>query len=188
GQVEDLLKAFPEAKWHQYEPLGRDPAHRGAALAFGDEPVNTYYQFYDLEKTDTTADVVLSLDADFLSCGPGNLRYVAEFMAGRRVRTDAGGAKEARVNRLYAVETNMSGTGATADHRLALRMQEIPGLARAIAAGLGVAGGRVAGADAAGHDKWVAAVVKDLERNRGRCAVLAGDRQPAEVHLLAHAM
>ena len=78
-QLHDLLKAFPEAKWHQYEPLNRDMAFRGAQLAFG-RPVNTYYDF-------TKADVVLSLDADFLTCGPGNLRYVADFMSRRRVRT-----------------------------------------------------------------------------------------------------
>jgi molybdopterin-containing oxidoreductase family iron-sulfur binding subunit len=188
GQVEDLLKAFPEAKWHQYEPLARDAAHRGAALAFGDEPVGTHYRFYDLEKKEATADVVLSLNADFLACGPGNLRYVAEFMAGRRVRTDAGGARDAQMNRLYVAETALTSTGAKADHRLALRMQEIPGLARAVAARLGVTGGRVAGAEVGGHERWVAAVARDLEGNRGRCAVLAGDRQPAEVHLLAHAM
>jgi molybdopterin-containing oxidoreductase family iron-sulfur binding subunit len=184
-QVEGLLSEFPEAKWHQYEPLGRDAAHRGSVLAFG-EPVNTYYGFYDLQKKETTADVVLSLDADFLTCGPGNLRYVAEFTAGRRVRTTADGAGQARMNRLYVVETALTGTGAKADHRLALRMQEIPGFTRAVAARLKLPG--VTGGEAAGHEKWVGAVAGDLENHRGRCVVLAGERQPAEVHLLAHAM
>ena len=31
-------------------------------------------------------------------------------------------------------------------------------------------------------------MAKDLEANRGRCLVLAGDRQPPVVHLLAHAL
>ena len=48
-------------------------------LAFG-EPVSAVYDF-------RKADVVLSLDADFLQCGPGNLAYTADFMARRRVRT-----------------------------------------------------------------------------------------------------
>ncbi len=47
--TEDFLKRFPEAKWHQYEPLARDSALRAASAAFG-EPVNTYYRFYDREK------------------------------------------------------------------------------------------------------------------------------------------
>jgi molybdopterin-containing oxidoreductase family iron-sulfur binding subunit len=175
-QLERLLKAFPEAKWHQYEPLAADAAHRAAQLAFG-ESVNTYYDF-------RKADVVLCFDADFLHCGPASLRYTADFMARRRVRTSAADAKQAEMNRLYVVETAVSNTGAKADHRLALRAQEIEAFARAVATKLGVP----AGGDALGHDRWVAAVTGDLERRRGRCVVLAGDRQPTAVHLLAHAL
>jgi molybdopterin-containing oxidoreductase family iron-sulfur binding subunit len=185
-QFETLLKDLPEAKWHVYEPIHRDMAWRGAQMAFG-EAVNVVYDF-------RKADVVLSLDADFLQCGPGNLRYAADFMARRRVRTTPQDAAAARMNRLYVVETAVSCTGAKADHRLAMRAGEIEGLARAVAAKLGVvAGGHVAdtvpnGQPAAPLEKWVAAVAKDLDANRGRCLVLAGDRQPPVVHLLAHAL
>src|SRR5262249_50176878 len=132
-QLRDLLEVYPEAKWHQYEPIGRDRAFQGAQLGFG-QPVNTYYDF-------TKADVVLSLDADFLSCGPGNLRYVADFMSRRRVRTKEQDAKDATMNRLYMVETTVTNTGAKADHRLALRAQEIEGFTRAVAAKVGVLSG-----------------------------------------------
>jgi molybdopterin-containing oxidoreductase family iron-sulfur binding subunit len=177
-QLHELLKAYPEAKWHQYEPIHRDMAFRGAQMAFG-RPVNTYYDF-------TRADVVLSLDADFLTCGPGNLRYVADFMARRRVRTGKEDAAKAMMNRLYMVETTVTNTGAKADHRLALRAQEIEGFARALAAKLGVPGN--AGAIPPAQEKWIIAVAKDLQQHRGRCAVLAGDRQPPVVHLLAHVL
>ena len=43
----------------------------GAKLAFG-EHVDTHYDF-------RKADVVLSLDADFLLAGPGTLRYARDF-------------------------------------------------------------------------------------------------------------
>ena len=175
-QIETFLKDLPEAKWHVYEPIHRDMAWRGAQMAFG-EAVDPVYDF-------RKADVVLSLDADFLQCGPGNLRYAADFMARRRVRTMPQDAASARMNRLYVVETAVSCTGAKADHRLAMRAGEIEGLARTIATRLGVAAG---GQPAAPLEKWVAAVAKDLEANRGRCLVLAGDRQPPVVHLLAHA-
>jgi MoCo/4Fe-4S cofactor protein with predicted Tat translocation signal len=179
-QLHELLEAFPEAKWHQYEPLHRDMAFRGAQLAFG-RAVNTYYDF-------TKADVVLSLDADFLTCGPGNLRYVADFMSRRRVRTSERDARSATMNRLYVVETTVSSTGAKADHRLALRAQDIEGFARAVAAKMGLPAGAGQSPIAAAHEKWIAAVAKDLQQHRGRCAVLAGDRQPPVVHLLAHAL
>jgi molybdopterin-containing oxidoreductase family iron-sulfur binding subunit len=175
-QLEDFLKAFPQAKWHQYEPLARDNAHRGALAAFG-EPVNTYYDF-------SKANVVLSLDADFLGCGPGSLRYVADFMARRRVRTSAAEAGKAEMNRLYVVETGVTCTGAKADHRLAVPAREIEGFARAVAAHLRM------GPEAApaGHEKWLGAVADDLDHNRGRCVVLAGDRQPPSVHVVAHVL
>ena len=63
-QKKDFLAKFPEAKWHVYEPVNRDNVLEGAKLAFG-QPVETRYDF-------SKADVILSLDADFLSAGfPG---------------------------------------------------------------------------------------------------------------------
>jgi MoCo/4Fe-4S cofactor protein with predicted Tat translocation signal len=175
-QLDELLNAFPEAKWHQYEPVNRDTAYRGARLAFGD-PVNTVYQF-------DRADVVLSLDADFLTCGPGNLRYVADFMKRRRVRTTGDNSREATMNRLYVVETAVSSTGAKADHRLALRPSEIAGFATALAARLRVSDRP----SASPYDRWIDAVADDLQSHRGRCVILAGDRQPPVVHALSHAL
>jgi molybdopterin-containing oxidoreductase family iron-sulfur binding subunit len=146
-------------------------------MAFG-EPVNPVY---DLRQ----ADVVLSLDADFLQCSPGSLCYAADFMERRRVRTTEKDASKAQMNRLYVAETAVSCTGAKADHRLPLRPKEIEELVRAIATKLGIAaGGQIAGP----LEKWVAAVAKDLHAHRGRCLVLAGDRQPPLVHLLVHAI
>ena len=66
-QLRGLLAEFPSAKWIQYEPAGHDMVRAGSQLAFG-EYANTVYRFEE-------ADVVLSLDADFLSSGPGHLRY-----------------------------------------------------------------------------------------------------------------
>ncbi len=179
-QLQELLKEFPEAKWHQYEPLTRDNAHCGTLMALG-QPVSTRYDF-------RKADVVLSLDANFLSCQPGSIPYAADFMASRRIRVSEAEAKagKARMNRLYVVEPSVSLTGAKADHRLPLRASQIEGFARALAGRLGV---KEAGkGDAAGHEKWIAAVARDLERHRGRCLILAGERQPPVVHLLAHVL
>jgi molybdopterin-containing oxidoreductase family iron-sulfur binding subunit len=190
-QLREFLRKNPKAQWHRYEPVGpdgalagtrrepvwREAARYGAKLAFG-EYVDTHYDF-------TKANVVLSLDADFLSCGPGHLRYVADFMSRRRGGT-AGDAAMPAMNRLYVAETAVTGTGAKADHRLALRAQDIEGLARAVAAQVGLE--VEAGPGAPDHDRWVSAVAKDLGRHPGRCVVLAGERQPAAVHLLANAL
>ena len=125
----------------------------------------------------------MALDADFLSCGPGSLRYVADFMARRRAEPTQ---QADEMNRLYVAEPNVSTTGAKADHRLAMRARDIETLAKAITAGLGVGG--VDTAELPGKQKWIDVVCRDLQAHRGRSIVIAGDRQPAAVHLLAHAI
>ena len=119
--------AFPQAKWHTYEPASRDGARLGAQMAFG-QPVNTVYQF-------DKADVVLSLDADFLTSGPGSVRYARDFISRRRL---TGGSKE--MNRLYVAESTLTATGAKADHRLPIRASEVEAFALAVASAVGVTG------------------------------------------------
>ncbi len=58
-------------------PYAADNAVAGARLAFGDD-VNTVYRF-------DQADVVVSLDADFLSIGGAHVRYARDFIAKRRL-------------------------------------------------------------------------------------------------------
>jgi MoCo/4Fe-4S cofactor protein with predicted Tat translocation signal len=172
SQLEGLLATYPQAKWHQYEPAARDSAREGARLVFG-RIVNTYY---NLEK----ASVIVSLDADFLTSGPGAVRYARDFAARRRPEAANGMA------RLYVVETMPSATGAMADHRLPLRPSEIPEFARSLAVRLGISGAQ--SGDAGRDADWIAAVARDLEKHRGACVVIPGDQQSAEVHALAHAM
>jgi molybdopterin-containing oxidoreductase family iron-sulfur binding subunit len=44
SQMKQVLTDFPEAKWHQYEPVNRDNARAGAMMAFGQD-VHTTYDF-----------------------------------------------------------------------------------------------------------------------------------------------
>jgi len=174
-QMRVLLEQFPLARWHQYEPWGGDRALEGARLAFG-EDVNTVYKF-------DRADVILSLDADFLCSGPGCLRYARDFADRRRVT-----GPDSTMNRLYVVESSVSGTGSIADHSWPLRPSAIESFARAIAAGLGL---KPAGAPSSLPGvlpEWIAALVRDLENHRGASIVIAGGGQPPIVHALAHAM
>ena len=72
-QVDKLMTALPGAKWHQWDPVfgtvqGGAPAERA---------------LYRFDK----ADVVVSLDADFLGGGAGSLRYSKDFASRRRIGT-----------------------------------------------------------------------------------------------------
>src|SRR5438093_1310202 len=124
-QIHALLARFPRAKWHQYEPAGRDNVRLGARIAFG-RWVETRYDF-------SRADVVVSLDSDVLVASPGSLRYARDFTDRRRVRRG-----QERMSRLYAVESVPTATGTLADHRLAIRASRVPLLAMALAAEAGV--------------------------------------------------
>jgi molybdopterin-containing oxidoreductase family iron-sulfur binding subunit len=46
----------------------------------------------------------------------------------------------AEMSRLYVAESSPTNTGSKADHRVGLKAREIPALAQAVAAGLGVSG------------------------------------------------
>jgi molybdopterin-containing oxidoreductase family iron-sulfur binding subunit len=174
AQIRQTLQAFPQAKWVQWEPLGRHNVREGSHLAFG--------QYVDAQYAVDKADVILSLDADFLLQGAAGLRHSRAFAARRRIEGD-----RAQSIRLYAVESTPTNTGTKADHRLPLRPLEIGEFARAVAFRLGVAGVS-AGAAPETASAWIDPLVKDLQAARGRSLVIAGDGQPPAVHVLAHAM
>jgi molybdopterin-containing oxidoreductase family iron-sulfur binding subunit len=178
AQIQNLLRRFPSATWHQWDPAGRTNANRGAQLAFG--------RFVDSHYRIDRADVIVALDADFLASGPGSLHYAREFA--RRRNPD----RPDRMNRLYAVEAMPTPTGSRADHRLPLRPSDIQAVAWRIAEGVGAAPAGVAAATAdhldPGTRKWADAVVKDLTSHRGASLVVTGEHQPAAVHAIAHAV
>jgi MoCo/4Fe-4S cofactor protein with predicted Tat translocation signal len=176
AQLAKLLADLPEAQWIEYEPARLDPDVKAAELVFG-QPLQVRYDF-------SKADFILALDADFLSCGGGQLKYVRDFTARRRVGDGA-----APMNRLYAVEASPGSTGMIADHRLTLQAAQVETFARLLAIQLGL------GADVpATHplseavDSWIEAVLKDLDGHRGRSLVVAGNGQPPAVHALAYAI
>jgi MoCo/4Fe-4S cofactor protein with predicted Tat translocation signal len=172
AQIDYVLKLFPQAKWHQWEPAVSDGPREGGKLAFG-RYVNTVYR---IER----ANLILSLDADFMTSGPGHVRYMKDFYKRRHLT-----GPNDEMNRLYVVEPTPSVTGSSADHRLPLRASEVELFARAVAAKLGLGGSATLSGDA---EKFAEAVAKDLQKNRGASLVVAGEQQPAEVHALAHAI
>jgi molybdopterin-containing oxidoreductase family iron-sulfur binding subunit len=174
AQINALLKKLPAAKWHQYEPCSRDNSREGAKLAFG-RPVNTVYRM-------DQADVILALDADFVSSGPGHVRYAREFSSRRVID-----GKNANLNRLYVVESMPSSTGAVADHRMAMPAGDVRVFAQFLAGQLGVLGPATEPGSSP-WDRWLPALVRDLQAHRGASLVIAGEEQPPAVHALAHAM
>jgi molybdopterin-containing oxidoreductase family iron-sulfur binding subunit len=167
-QWSEVQKAWPKAKLVQY-----DPALAGTFLEKG---LNVQY---DLSQ----ADVIVSLDADFISSAsyPGFHKLVRDYAA-RRKQPENG------MNRLYAVESTTTTTGMKAEHRLGLRASEIPAFTAALAqaVGVGVIPPNYSWTDE--QQKFLAALAKDLKANAGKCAVLPGLYQDPSVAALALAI
>jgi MoCo/4Fe-4S cofactor protein with predicted Tat translocation signal len=174
AQIQHFLTLFPEARWVQWEPVGRHNAREGSRLAFG--------EYVDAQYAVEKANVILSLEADFLCAGVAGLKHARAFASRRRIEGD-----RAQTNRLYAVESSPTNTGTKADHRLPLRPSEIEAVARAVAEQL-VSGVVAASPVPEAASRWIAPLVKDLQANRGASLVIAGDGQSPAVHALAHAM
>jgi len=168
-QIEQLLALNPLARWHQWDPV-YGTTQGGARDA---APLCRFDQ----------ADVVVSLDDDFLGFGPSAVRYTRDFASRRRVDTP-----EAELNRLYVVEPLPTITGAKADHRLALKARDVDAFARGLAEALGVSAGPAGELPEDARSRWIPAIADDLRAHQGRSLVTAGVRQPAAVHALARAM
>ena len=168
-QWKAVQAAYPKTKLVQY-----DPALAGTWLAKG---VNLQYSL-------DQADVIVSLDADFLSGAgfPGFHKLVRDY-AGRRKQPENG------MNRLYAVESSPTTTGLKAEHRLGLRASEIPAFTAALASALGVAGVQAPTyAWTPEQQKFLTALAKDLKANAGKSAVIPGLYQDESVVSLAIAI
>ena len=175
-QIQTFLKAYPQAKWYQWEAVNHDNVYEGTRLAFG-EWLNPIYRVRQ-------AKVILALDSDFLYLGPAAVRYAREFADGRRVREN-----QREMNRLYVAEPMPTVTGFSADHRLPIHSSRIGLLALAIAQAVGASVQvEAAGELTPDERKWAEAVARDLMAHRGESLVIVGEAQPPTVHAIAHAI
>lgn len=188
----EVSKRFPGVQFCLYDPLRAFNEYEATRSAFG-EGVRLTPRF-------ARADVILSLDSDFLHPDEGGIEASRDWADRRRVTKAEDG-----LNRLYVAENRFTITGAMADHRLRCPAGQIGALAVALAQRVGAARGGGAGGPLAnllgtipnaaelagrfgGQDQWLAGVAADLVAAAGKSLVVAGPRQPGTVHLLAHAI
>ena len=152
----------------QWDPINQDASRAASKAVFGSY-TDAMYKLDD-------ADVILSLDADFLGgiAHPGFLPMAASYA--ERHRYD----KDKPMNRMYVVESMPTVTGFKAEHRLALKPSEIATFAQALANG---GGGSFSNPEAA---KFMAALQADLKAAGGRCVVIPGEGAAPAVHVAAY--
>jgi molybdopterin-containing oxidoreductase family iron-sulfur binding subunit len=157
-QLQRLRQRFPKLSWCSYEPAA--PVRAQSVSGADVEPV------HDLSK----ADIIVSLDADFLFDGPANLVLTKSFSKRRR-------DPAADFSRLYVVESAPSITGAKADVRWQRKPSEVIAFAQELADEI------LRGAPAASPD--VRRLADELRQHRGSSVIIAGDYQPEIVHAAA---
>ncbi len=162
-------------KWHEYEPISWDNERAGMRLAFG-------RSVRPIAKLDQ-AETIVTIDADIFVEHPAAMRYSRDFARSRN--RDGGSLPPGTMNRLYAIESVFSNTGALADHRLPLRSEL--GLPFVMALDAAISGGAAPAAEflkEASVAPFIDALVEELKANAGKAVLIVGRRQPPVVHAL----
>lgn len=175
-RMREVVKGvMAKAGWFTHDPTGAG-VHAAAASEFFGQDVAPTFNF-------DKAEVIVSLDCDFLGSEEEVHNNIRRFADGRRLTE----AKDAKMSRLYAIEGLLTLTGANADHRLRLQSSAVLGAAKALAAAAGVSGISAEGVPAEAA-KWLAECANDLKEAGDKALVVAGVGQPAAVHALAYAI
>jgi molybdopterin-containing oxidoreductase family iron-sulfur binding subunit len=167
-----LAQKFPKSQWFTYDAIDSGIHQRAATQAFG-QPVKPVFHF-------DKAKVILSLDCDFLGGEDDSHNHIRKFAAGRKA--------EQGMSRLYAVESLFTLTGANADHRLRTSASKVAYVAEMISAWAAAIQYAVPRVFPDFESQWAFNCANDLRKFGKDALVVAGQRQPLEVHLLAHAM
>ncbi|MGN6059069.1 MAG: TAT-variant-translocated molybdopterin oxidoreductase [Sphingomicrobium sp.] len=155
-QIAELRTALPQARIHLFDPLS----------GYAGE------QTQQLRLTLENADVVVSLDDDFLGPGP------AQAIHGRAWGDRHGDVAHDQRMRLFVAETTPTQTGAKADRRLGIPPSRLGMLAQAIAGGGEV---RLTENELA----WAKQAASALAGARGRSLLTVGRYAPPDLQWLA---
>lgn len=188
--IDELKKALPTLCHAAWEPAASQPEIVASRALFGDVAA----PLYRFER----ANVVLSLQADFLGVDPRATVFIRDFAA-RRVLSKPSDA----ISRLWVAEGIMTLTGANADHRLEVPPSRIAPLAFALArslheshgvplpADVGVESLRPFALEAVARDlrtppALLKSLAQDLKQAGNAALVVAGPALPPEAHVACH--
>ncbi len=172
--LQGWLAQYPQAVLYFHEPLSLANTMQGVAEATGQPGCKPVYH---LDK----ARVVVTLDADLFGAEPNALYHSHGFSNGRTPE------KPESCNRLYVFESSYTITGQLADHRIAVACSDIGAVLSALMAelsklGLNIKGPMPGQAPGAVKPAWIEALARDLFKQQGQCLLVAGMKQPAQVH------
>lgn len=177
-----VTERWPQSKWCVYESINDDQSLAGRSLAYGKEAL-TCSPIFDFNQ----ADILVSVDYDFLANRDTPPCYIRQFADARRIAGKTGDDSRPMV-RLHHLGSTPTPTSAKADYSLAVLPSQIgPGL-HDVAARLGIPIDASLAPSSERTRRWVKRVVTDLQNAGKRSAVVVGRDQPPAIHALAHAI
>ena len=156
--IAQFLAKYPGSRHVQYDAV----SYSGLIAAHGGRiPAHNFDR----------ADLVVTLGADFLTTWLAPVEFARQFSSKRKLRNPEDG-----MSKLYAFESHLSPTGASADERFTHRPSETGAVALALLAALG--GGGTAPSLNADLTKAIQKVAADLKAHSGRALVVSGSNDP----------
>jgi MoCo/4Fe-4S cofactor protein with predicted Tat translocation signal len=178
--LQDFIKEYPTTKIYSFEQFNESIRNSAWQKCYG----STDFPFIKWNE----AEVVVSLDADFLGAGSNRVENT-------RLFTERKDIMNKKFNRLYSVESNLSLTGMNADYRLMLRpdvqysfvMAIINTLQKKniITNSINASAFNLAklALDFGLSEKTLYHLVNDLSKKKGKAIIYAGDHLPENVHI-----
>jgi molybdopterin-containing oxidoreductase family iron-sulfur binding subunit len=173
--IADFLGGFSNARHVTYDPVSASAVLEAHAQTHGARVMPQYH--FD------RADVIVSLDADFLGTWVSPLQYTRGYSSKRRIN-DASPTKSYHVQ----IESRLSLTGSNADRRLRVAPGELGHVATHLASTIAQRAGTTFAADglaASPADAAINDVAERLWTARGRGLVISGS-QDVRVQVLAN--
>ncbi|MBX9703093.1 MAG: TAT-variant-translocated molybdopterin oxidoreductase [Silvanigrellaceae bacterium] len=184
--MNEFKSQYSDVTLVEIDPTYSSNLKKGIELVTGHSSVQPVYHLKN-------AEIIFSLDSDFLGVEGDSVKNAKEFAEKRRVKSN-----KDTMNRLYCVESSFSLTGASADHRYSLKSSLHAEVMLTLIRELAVLGvslpielsktltPKVSLDDRLLH--WVRALAKDLVSKKERSLVIVGNRQPAWLHSVALAL
>jgi molybdopterin-containing oxidoreductase family iron-sulfur binding subunit len=167
-----FMRQYPQAVWAEHDPLANTNEREGLQHAFG----GNWMPVHDFSK----AEVIVSLDADFLGAGPMQVANTRGWASGRN-------PKNGTMSRMWIAESALSITGANADERQAMRPALLAQITEQLDShftrmGIGIQDSHHLNSE---QHAWVEKMAADLKHAGKHGLVVAGASQLPITHYLA---
>ena len=168
----EFKKTYPDADWVVYEPINNENLYKGIEKAFGKK----LQPFNRLENAQT----ILSIGSDFLGVEDNSIYHTRKFALNRDLKDE-----KSTMNRFYAVESFMTPTGSSADHRLNVPSHEFGIVLKELAGELKKLGLNInAKSMKTSNHLWIKTVAEDLMKDKGQSIIIGGSDLSPELHCL----